>query len=231
MIRAAIYYTPHPCSRLSRAAAQWLGRDSLSLCVAGYRPAQSVVLARYNQLVAGPFHYGFHATIKPPFRLVDGATLHQIAAKLQQFSRQQRAFTLPALEVTCLHDFFCLRPQKNCMRLNRLAAATVTALDEFRKPADVKELEKRRAAGLTPRQEYLLQKWGYPYVMDEFRFHLTLTGRVANNDEGLLVGQELEQRFPVSYLQHHPFSTLSLFVEVNGEPMRLFRNFPLSPSV
>lgn len=72
---------------------------------------------------------------------------------------------------------------------------------------------------------------GYPYVMDEFRFHLTLTGRVANNDESLLLGQELGQRFPASYLQDHPFTTLSLFVEVNKEPMRLFRNFPLRHSL
>ena len=27
-------------------------------------------------------------------------------------------------------------------------------------------------------QEALLQRWGYPYVMEEFRFHLTLTGRL-----------------------------------------------------
>lgn len=230
MIRAAIYYTPHPCSQLSRAAAQWLGRDSISLCVAGYRPAQSVTFERYNQLVAGPFHYGFHATIKPPFQLVDGATLHQVAAKLRQFAQQQQRFTLPALEVTRLHDFFCLRLKNPCTKLDELAAATVEAFDGFRQPVDAEELKKRRAAVLSPRQEYLLQKWGYPYVMDEFRFHLSLTGRVVNKEESLLLEQELEQRFPASYLQQNSFSTLSLFVEVNKEPMRLFRSFPLSPS-
>jgi hypothetical protein len=72
------------------------------------------------------------------------------------------SFTLPALEVTRLHDFFCLRPQKPYEELHRLAAATVTAFDVFRQPADAKELEKRRAADLSPRQEYLLQKWGIP---------------------------------------------------------------------
>ncbi|MFN2354548.1 MAG: DUF1045 domain-containing protein [Desulfopila sp.] len=231
MIRAAIYYTPHPSSQLSRAAAQWLGRDSISLCVAGYRPAQSVAFERYNQLVAGPFHYGFHATIKPPFRLVDGVTLHQVSAKLQQFALQQRCFILPALEVKRLHDFFCLRPTTSCTKLDELAAATVEAFDEFRQPVDARQLEKRRAAGLTPRQDYLLQKWGYPYVMDEFRFHLTLTGRVVNTNESLLVEQELKRRFPASSLRQQPFSTLSLFVEVNNQPMRLFTNFALSPTI
>ena len=52
--------------------------------------------------------------------------------------------------------------------------------DRFRAPADAAELAKRRAAGLTKRQDELLMRWGYPYVMDEFRFHLTLTGKLAD---------------------------------------------------
>jgi hypothetical protein len=41
-------------------------------------------------------------------------------------------------------------------------------------------MARRRAAGLTPAQERNLIEWGYPYVLDEFRFHLTLTGSLAD---------------------------------------------------
>jgi len=44
--------------------------------------------------------------------------------------------------------------------------------------ASAAELARRRAAGLTQRQDTLLLRWGYPYVMEEFRFHLTLTGKL-----------------------------------------------------
>jgi hypothetical protein len=39
------------------------------------------------------------------------------------------------------------------------------------------QLARRREGGLTPAQDALLLRWGYPYVMEEFRFHITLTGK------------------------------------------------------
>ena len=62
-----------------------------------------------------------------------------------------------------------------------LAATLVAGMDDFRALPDDAELARRRAAGLSPAQEVLLQKWGYPYVMDEFRFHLTLSGRLDDD--------------------------------------------------
>ncbi|TKA95193.1 DUF1045 domain-containing protein, partial [Cereibacter changlensis] len=38
------------------------------------------------------------------------------------------------------------------------------------------EIARRRPERLSPRQRGYLADWGYPYVMEEFRFHLTLTG-------------------------------------------------------
>ncbi|HZD24872.1 MAG TPA: DUF1045 domain-containing protein, partial [Alphaproteobacteria bacterium] len=56
-----------------------------------------------------------------------------------------------------------------------------------RAPPQAAELAKRRAAGLTPRQEDLLRRWGYPYVMEEFRFHITLTGPVEPDEAAALL--------------------------------------------
>src|SRR5438445_432365 len=38
------------------------------------------------------------------------------------------------------------------------------------------------ATGLSARQAELLARWGYPYVHDEFRFHMTLTGPIADDE-------------------------------------------------
>ena len=44
------------------------------------------------------------------------------------------------------------------------------------------DLARHRKANLTAAQDDLLQTWGYPYVMDEFRFHITLTGRIGGSE-------------------------------------------------
>ena len=67
--------------------------------------------------------------------------------------------------------------------------------DEFRRPADEAELARRRAADLTQRQEDLLLRWGYPYVLEQGRFHLTLTGRVQDPRERGVIQGELRRRF------------------------------------
>jgi hypothetical protein len=56
-------------------------------------------------------------------------------------------------------------------------------LDGFRAPPSEVELARRRQSRLSPAQEQHLRDWGYPYLMDQFRFHMTLTGRLSREHE------------------------------------------------
>ena len=85
---------------------------------------------------------------------------------------------MPALQITSLGSFLAFVPGQASTELPQLASSLVSELDPLRAPLSDAELTRRRAAGLTPAQEMLLKKWGYPFVMDEFRFHLTLSGRL-----------------------------------------------------
>jgi len=49
---------------------------------------------------------------------------------------------------------------------------SLTALQQ----SSLAELPCRRQAVLSPAQDALLVRWGYPYVMEYFRFHCSLTG-------------------------------------------------------
>jgi hypothetical protein len=227
MLRVAIYFTPPPDSALAAAAAKWLGRDERSLSLAGHEPLPSLSLQQYQEIIAAPFHYGFHGTLKPPFRLKEGASIEQVIDRLAYFSRTKHCFTLPPLAVTFMHNFFCLRPTASCSQLNTIAAETVLLFDRFRQPPSAEELAGRRRAGLTARQETLLQIWGYPYVMDEFRFHLTLTGKIKSCNDRKMLKKELLQRFPTDDLEAVAFSSLALFIEEDGKPLRLLERFPL----
>ena len=88
----------------------------------------------------------------------------------------------------------------------------VCAVDTFRTPANEAELQRRRAANLTPRQEFLLMRWGYPYVLDEFRFHMTLTRRLLPDEKPALLAAANEH-FAAVLGQPLDVDALTVFAE------------------
>lgn len=155
-LRYALYFAPAPGSAWARFGDEWLARSD----------------ARVEQ----PRRYGFHATLKAPFRLRREATLAQLVEELERFARTQRVFHVARLRVALLDDFLALVPHDAEPRLEALAAGCVKTFDHLRAPLNALELDRRRREPLTQRQEALLARWGYPYVLDEFRFHMSLTG-------------------------------------------------------
>ncbi|MCA8879387.1 MAG: DUF1045 domain-containing protein [Rhodobacteraceae bacterium] len=178
--RYAIYFTL-PKGPLADLAADWLGWDA-----AAGEPHRHPELARLTSEVAeiteAPRRYGFHGTIKPPFRLTTAASADDLAAALAAFCDAESPVVLHGVALGRIGSFLALRPVGATAALDRLAAEAVVRLDQFRAPPDLTELERRRAARLTRRQEAMLQRWGYPYVMEEFRFHMTLTGPLSEPD-------------------------------------------------
>ena len=167
--RYGVYFAPMP-GPLAEFGAAWLGWD----LERGQRVAQLDVPGLpmpVEEITATPRKYGFHATLKPPFRLAEGCSEADL---MEAFDILGRRTFHPveglSLELTKLGRFIALTPKGSVAQLSGLAAMCVETLDEFRAPPSGAELEKRRAAGLLKR--------GYPYVMDEFRFHMTLTGKL-----------------------------------------------------
>lgn len=180
--RYALYVAPPPGSPLAEFGADWLGRD----CATGETRAQPTVdgldaerLAVLTQSARG---YGFHATIKPPFYLRDGLGEADLVEAFAAFAAKREPFDV-LLGLRSLGGFLALMLTPPDHRMNALAADAVRDLDSFRALPSEAELERRRAHGLSAQQETLLQQWGYPYVMGEFRFHMTLTARLPDGPE------------------------------------------------
>ncbi len=183
--RYGIYFAPAAKSKLWRFGCDWLGRD----VEAGEERARPPIAgpaaddwsaAELSDLTASPRLYGFHGTLKPPFRLAAGETRESLCSAVAAFARSRSPFVAADVDVAALGRFIAFRLIRDDSAVRDLAAATVETFDRFRAPAPPEELAKRRASGLTPGQDALLERWGYPYVMDEFRFHLTLTGPIAD---------------------------------------------------
>ncbi|KUF10496.1 DUF1045 domain-containing protein [Pseudoponticoccus marisrubri] len=175
--RYAIYYT-FPPGPLAEFGAAWLGWDAAR--GQEVTPPEIGPLPRpVTELTATPRKYGLHGTIKPPFQLAEGARAADLQAAFRAFCDTRAPVMLDGLRLARMGSFLALMPEGETGPLSDLAAAVVAGLDAFRSPLTPDALARRRQARLTERQEALLLRWGYPHVMEAFRFHVTLTGRLS----------------------------------------------------
>lgn len=204
--RFAIYFTFAADHPLYRKATQWLGHciyNQTTPTGAIFSPA-----AEKFRNVQQAAQYGFHATLKPPFRLQAGTTQSELETCVQDFTSGLQAFTCSPLKVDSIGNFVALVADENCDDLNHLAAQCVQHFEPFRASLNESELQKRLRSPLTLHQQALLRQWGYPFVLDEFRFHMTLTDRLPGN----MINQARQQLV----LEFAPFLSSRLSVDRIG---------------
>jgi putative phosphonate metabolism protein len=226
--RYAIYFAPSEASLLWHTGCRWLGRDAARAVALAQPVVPGYGAEQVSALTRSPRLYGFHATLKPPFRLAKEESAARLGDALTAFARERDAFALPALEVASLSGFLALLPAGRSEALHALADDCVTGFDRFRRPAEASELARRRGAGLGERQEALLARFAYPYVLDEFRFHLTLTERLEAHD-GTGLKPWLQQHFTAALREPIVVADLCLFVQERPEaPFCILQRFPLN---
>ena len=177
--RYAVYYAP-PAGDFADLAASWLGWDALRGCAVA-PPQVSGLPLPVADITATPRKYGFHGTLKPPFRLADGSSADALRDDLDALAARRAPVICDGLVLRRLGGFLALTPEGDTTALAGLASDIVQSLDHHRRPAPPEELARRRAAGLTPTQEQNLARWGYPYVFEDFKFHLTLSGQLTTD--------------------------------------------------
>jgi len=193
--RYAIYFVPGATTALYRFGASLLGYD----CYSGRDITfpSGLESSDWPAIVREPRVYGFHATLKAPFRLADGKEEHVLKDACTAFGRDYLPVKIGALTVRELGSFVALVPKAASSALHRLAGACVEAFDHFRAPPTRQERERRVAAGLSWQQAENLDRWGYPFVFSDFRFHMTLSGPLDANrkaDVLRLISEKYEQR-------------------------------------
>lgn len=186
MPRYALYFAPPHESPLWTAGVRWLGRDPESREMIAPPTVHGLSPARQRQLTESPRRYGWHATLKAPFTLAEGFSIDDLIAETERFCARREAFPLPALEVGSLEGFLALVPARAANTMQDLAAQCVEYFDPLRAPLSAADRARRDPLVLSSQQRELFERWGYPYVMDEFRFHLTLTERLGAPDATVL---------------------------------------------
>jgi hypothetical protein len=169
--RFAIYYAPASDAPLWRKAQSWLlQEDLLPLTVSARR-------------------YGFHATLKAPMTLRAGTDRAGLEAAVEAFAANAAPVEMGRLGAHLLDGFLALTPVAQPQALTDFAAEVVVATEPYRQPLDAAERARRLKSPLTPRQVELVDQYGYPYVFEQFQFHMTLTDRMPAERRG-----ELQQR-------------------------------------
>lgn len=221
--RFAIYYTPPAEDPLTRQAASWLCRDAFSSTVGHPNQPQPV----HGALVADPARYGFHATLKAPFRLKPGICRADLEAEMERFAANTAACPIGQLHIAKIGGFFALVPVQPNPALRGFAGRIVEHFDGFRASMNAGELRRRLSKRLDDEEASHLVRWGYPYVFDRFRFHMTLTGQVDENESDAL-HRRLKALFDSQIGRDFLIDSLTLFEQPTPQsPFIAARTFPM----
>ncbi|MDD2876553.1 MAG: DUF1045 domain-containing protein [Acidiphilium sp.] len=214
-MRVAIYYAPEDDDPLWGAGIAWLGRD----------PARDASVAQPDHpgiadATASPRRYGFHATLKPPMEPAQG--LGPLLDDVRELAAGLSPFAAPAFTVGRIDGFLAIVEATPSAALHALADTCVSVLDHHR-VAEPAAVQARRAEGLDPTGKVYLERFGYPYVMDRWRFHMTLSER-------LKVPHELEdaarRHFAPACASARVIGGIALFIEPEpGAPFHLAKRF------
>lgn len=224
--RYAIYFVPAPESPLYRFGAGVLGYDGYTGC--NIPPIAGADSLGWPAVVAEPRVYGFHATLKAPFRLAEGTREAELLKAAYDFAASQSGVVGGPLALKAIGAFLALVPAGSCAGIDQLAQACVERFDRFRAPMTYDERARRMRAPLSASQIAYLDRWGYPYVCEEFRFHMTLTGPLdlSNRDT---VQRFLDDKFlKVPAAQNLSIDRIALARQTeSGVPFRVIESFTL----
>lgn len=217
--RYAIYFAAEPGSALDRFGTELLGYDAHRGIDVPF-PTGKGLPDDWREMTDDPRKYGFHATLKPPMTLTPGKTESELIAACASFAGAPRA--IPAIEpvIDSIDDFVAIVPAAPSSELEELAADCVREFDSFRAPLTEQDRARRSPSKLTARQRDYLDRWGYPYVFEQFRFHMTLTGRL-DADRRAPVLEILRDRFRGAGATTLAIDSIALFRQEAGRRFRV----------
>ncbi|UWU69796.1 DUF1045 domain-containing protein [Bradyrhizobium sp. NC92] len=208
--RYAIYFAAGSDSALSRFGAELLGYDAYTGDELPFPQQALHVAPDWREVSADPRKYGFHATLKAPMALSPGKTEADLKAACAAFAAEARPHPVISPIVDSISGFIAVIPAEPVEALEQLAADCVREFDPFRAALTAEDRARRKPEKLSERQRDYLDRWGYPYVMEEFRFHMTLTGRLDAERRGPIL-QMLRERFAALQLDALAVDRIALF--------------------
>lgn len=227
-MRYALYFTPGRDHPLTVAAANWLGRDAFRNACPSVADTHGLDAEELSCWTAEPRRYGFHATLVAPFRLRQGLDEQDVIRAAELFAMQSARPSVQRLTIARLDSFLALVPASSNGELEALAGSAVDCFCSLRAPLTEQEIARRNPVRLTKRQRAYLDRYGYPYVKEEFRFHMTLTGPVSATETARIEPALARLLAPI-LVAPVAIDAVTLFVEPEpGAPFTVHSTYRLS---
>ncbi len=176
--RYAIFWLPPTDSALAAFGRDWFGwcpeRGEVGAPATFGLPADVAAEA-----ITRPRRYTLHGTIVAPFRPAESVTGGMLADELRAFCARRTARRTGPLRLSRLSQHLALIPDGGTARLDWLAAEAVTHFGAYRSPITEADLARYLAGRHSQRQRQFAREFGYPHVLSEFLFHVTLAGPLA----------------------------------------------------
>jgi hypothetical protein len=174
--RYAIYFTPQPGTALAAFGRSWFGRANDGITLQAFSDA-GLSGTSFAKIAAAPGRYtGLHALFRAPFALRDGTGPEALKSRLITFAARRKPVETGPLTLSRAGRFLVLRPVEATPALEWLAAQCVGAFEDFAAPPSDTEREEHASPHLSDYQRLLLESFGDPFVLSEYRFAITLTG-------------------------------------------------------
>ncbi|GLH77552.1 phosphonate metabolism protein [Bradyrhizobium sp. SSBR45G] len=227
--RYAIYYAPASDTALAAFGADLLGYDAWSGSERSFPRDVIDTVPDWPEVTSDARKYGFHATLKAPFSLSDAHTEAELSAACASFAATPHAVPVIRPVVDAISGFIAVIPGETPPALQDLAAACVETFEPYRAPMPPEDRARRKPDLLTPRQRDHLDRWGYPYVMEDFRFHMTLTCRLSDERRRPILSM-LQDRFEALRISRLPIDRIALFRQPGpASRFSIIGSWPIAP--
>ncbi len=222
--RYAIFFSPRPDEPLAEFGRRWFGLDTET------RQPVEDAWPIPTGLLRTPRRYGFHATLKAPFRLRKGRAEEGLLQAVEALAGELAPRELGLLVPKELGSFITLQQSLPNPAVDELAFTCVRDLDLFRQPLTEEEQDAIFGKGISRKQKGNVYAWGYPYVGSEYIFHMTLTSILAPHEIPEWKQKVLE--WGMEYLAEPvTLRDLCVFAQPSAEePFRPIARFPLTGS-
>jgi hypothetical protein len=185
--RYAVFFVPSSHSDLYRFGSSVVGYDCYTGATVDHPVEFNTNPVAWRKITEEPRRYGFHATLQGPFYLSPSCTEAQLVNAVHSFAGLGYAVPTIKPAVQMLSGFAAIVPLKPEPNLDALVTSCTTIFEAYRAPMTPQERARRIALGLNRSQIQNLDRWGYPFALSNFRFHMTLTGQIqASRREEIL---------------------------------------------
>lgn len=232
--RYAIYYAPPKESNLEEFGRYWFGWDPLNAKLINNKQRINYLngfgiknLKNIDKNVLIAKKYGFHGTLIPPFKLNKNYSTNLLFKKTEDIAKKFKKFKFYKFKLKKINNFYAFVQNKKNNNINKLSNRLVRELFKFRSPLTKKEIDRRNPSKLSKLQLNILHKWGYPYLMSEFNFHMTLASEVTGNKLYFEL-KKIEKNKEIILNEINNFDKIYIFGENQKGMFENLENFSLS---